>query len=321
MGVRYTAVTSMPQAAPRDFERDPERQRDVERWRDKLELRLDNRQVFFLFFGSAVVACMLFILGVMVGKRIESRGQAEAATPQDPLTALDRAHEPAAGATGAAQEPELSFPSTLIAGALGVGRGGRPLAAKTNKAVALVAAPKPIAPPAAPKVVAAPAPPKVVAAAAPPKIVAAPITAPVPKPAPPAPPTKIVAAVSLPKPASVSGKPVAVAPAASLTKAPAPVSPAKAVAAAPVPRPVGPAADPTKVKGKFTLQLSTFTTADEARAFADRYPGAFVIGSDAAGKGGTFRVRYGNFASYKEATDAKESFEKQHNMIALVAAR
>jgi hypothetical protein len=50
-------------------------ERHVERWRDKLELRLDNRQVFFLFFGSAVVACMLFVLGVMVGKRIESRGR------------------------------------------------------------------------------------------------------------------------------------------------------------------------------------------------------------------------------------------------------
>jgi hypothetical protein len=51
---------------------------NVERWREKVEVKLDNRQVFFLFFGSAVVACMLFVLGVMVGKRIESRGQADA---------------------------------------------------------------------------------------------------------------------------------------------------------------------------------------------------------------------------------------------------
>ena len=61
-----------------------ERESAGDRWRDKLELRLDNRQVFFLFFGSAVVACMLFILGVLVGKRIETRGQAEAAMPQIP---------------------------------------------------------------------------------------------------------------------------------------------------------------------------------------------------------------------------------------------
>ena len=50
MTVRYTAVDSMEEAALRDVDR------NAERWRDKIELRLDNRQVFFLFFGSAVVA-------------------------------------------------------------------------------------------------------------------------------------------------------------------------------------------------------------------------------------------------------------------------
>ena len=70
MTVRYTAIQGMEDPALRDVDR------NAERWRDKIELRLDNRQVFFLFFGSAVVACMLFVLGVMVGKRIESRGQA-----------------------------------------------------------------------------------------------------------------------------------------------------------------------------------------------------------------------------------------------------
>ncbi len=34
-----------------------------------------------------------------------------------------------------------------------------------------------------------------------------------------------------------------------------------------------------------------------------------------------YRVRYGNFGSFKEAATAKDNFEKQHNMIALVAAR
>ena len=92
MTVRYTAIDSMEDPALRDVDR------NAERWRDKIELRLDNRQVFFLFFGSAVVACMLFVLGVMVGKRIESRGQAAAPELQDPLAVLDRAHKPAGGA-------------------------------------------------------------------------------------------------------------------------------------------------------------------------------------------------------------------------------
>ena len=110
MTVRYTAVDSMEAPALLDVDRDVDR--SVERWREKIEIRLDNRQVFFLFFGSAVVACMLFVLGVMVGKRIESRGQAEAAAPPaDPLAALDRVHQPPPGV--AAPEPALTFPRTL----------------------------------------------------------------------------------------------------------------------------------------------------------------------------------------------------------------
>ena len=92
MSLRYTAMDSMDAAALSDAARESDREsdRNVERWREKIEVRLDNRQVFFLFFGSAVVACMLFVLGVMVGKRIESRGQAEAAPMADPLAALQR---------------------------------------------------------------------------------------------------------------------------------------------------------------------------------------------------------------------------------------
>ncbi len=112
MSVRYTATASMNEAALRD----EGRLRDVERWKDKIEVRLDNRQVFFLFFGSAVVACMLFVLGVIVGKRIESRGRAEAADVQDPLAALDRAHQPPFVAGPAAPPTELLFPKALQAG-------------------------------------------------------------------------------------------------------------------------------------------------------------------------------------------------------------
>ena len=37
-----------------------------------------------------MVACMLFVLGVIVGKRLESRGRAMAPVVEDPLAALDR---------------------------------------------------------------------------------------------------------------------------------------------------------------------------------------------------------------------------------------
>jgi len=248
MSLRYTAVASMDGPALEDA--DP----NVERWREKIEVKLDNRQVFFLFFGSAVVACMLFVLGVMVGKRIESRGQAEAPVLADPLAALDRAHQPPPGV--AAPDPQLTFPSTL----------GAPKV-KGPSAHTLSTPPK------------APSAPKVMA----------------------------------------TSKPIG--PAKPVAAAPKPIAPARPIVVAkPVPA-VAPPVDPAKAKGKYTLQLSTFTTSADAAAFVQKYPGAFVIAADVPGKGMTYRVRLGNYASYKDVVAAKESFEKQHNTIALIAAR
>jgi hypothetical protein len=81
--------------------------RDVERWRDKIEVRLDNRQVFFLFFGSALVACLLFVLGVVVGKRLESRGRAVAPEVEDPLALLDKV----ATTPRSTPSPAMTFPA------------------------------------------------------------------------------------------------------------------------------------------------------------------------------------------------------------------
>ena len=254
MTVRYTAIEGMEESALRDVDR------NAERWRDKIELRLDNRQVFFLFFGSAVVACMLFVLGVMVGKRIESRGQAASPDLQDPLAALDRAHKPVAGAA-AAPAPQLTFANTLIA---------PPAKASAPGAKAKT-------------------------------------------------PVKLASVAPAAKPAPLAPAAVAPQPPKPLAPAAAPPRPLAAVAAPP--KPVAPAADPAKSKGRFTLHLSTFATAEEANAFAQRYPGAFVVGGDVPGRGMAYRVRYGNFSSYKDATSAKDSFEKQNNVIALVAAR
>lgn len=248
MSLRYTAVASMDGPPLEDVDQ------NVERWREKIEVKLDNRQVFFLFFGSAVVACMLFVLGVMVGKRIESRGQAEAPVLQDPLAALDRAHQPPPGV--AAPDPALTFPSTL-------GLGGAPRL-KGSGAHSLSTLPKVL--PKAPVVAK---------------------SAPAPKP--------IAVAKPIPAP-----KPIAVA------------KPAPAVA---------PPVDPAKAKGKYTLQLSTVATSADAEALVQKYPGAFVIAADVPGKGMVYRVRLGNYGSYKDAVAAKDSFEKQHSTIALIAAR
>jgi septal ring-binding cell division protein DamX len=180
----------MNETAIRDLDglRDGGRLRDTDRWRDKIEVRLDNRQVFFLFFGSAVVACMLFVLGVIVGKRIESRGRADALEVQDPLAALDRAHEPSPTVAGPAAPPaELTFPKALSGGtgAKGTARADKnalvaalpkpivPAAALPKPVVPAAALPKPVAPALAPKPVAVAAPPKPIAIAAPKPVAAA----------------------------------------------------------------------------------------------------------------------------------------------------
>lgn len=64
-----------------------------ELYKDKVEVSLDGRQIFYLFFGGAAIVGLVFVLGVMVGRRVEARGhldRAETQTASDPLAALDR---------------------------------------------------------------------------------------------------------------------------------------------------------------------------------------------------------------------------------------
>jgi cell division septation protein DedD len=67
--------------------------RESELYKDKIEVSLDGRQIFYLFFGGAVIVGMVFVLGVMVGRRVEARGHLDRTDPSaaaDPLAALDR---------------------------------------------------------------------------------------------------------------------------------------------------------------------------------------------------------------------------------------
>ncbi len=63
--------------------------REMHKWKDKVELSLDNRQIFFLFFGLSVVGCFVFALGVMVGRRVDFDTVAEADAPPRGLALLD----------------------------------------------------------------------------------------------------------------------------------------------------------------------------------------------------------------------------------------
>jgi DedD protein len=92
--------------------------RDAEKLKDKIEVSLDGRQVFFLFFGGAVVAALVFVLGVMVGKRLEARERvthkAQTTAQVDPLAALD---ELGADERAESQGDDLAFATALAADA------------------------------------------------------------------------------------------------------------------------------------------------------------------------------------------------------------
>jgi cell division protein FtsN len=309
MSLRYTGEATMDEPALRD----------VERWKDKIEVRLDNRQVFFLFFGSAMVACMLFVLGVIVGKRLESRGRAEAPAIEDPLAVLDRF---GAVTTPSPAPATLTFPRALIGGGPSKNRPSSPerteradradkverierLAAERITAkptlTATAASPLPIPPSIAPAVPAAPVqtqpalPPSSKKLAALPRPVASP-----PKSAPLA-----RSAASLP----------AMRPAAPLTKVGSSGSASRAA-------PVAPAtAGGERSKGRFLLQLSSFQDRADADAFARRFAAqnAYVVATDIPGKGTWYRVRVGSYGNLQEASAAKTNFERDHNVIAYVA--
>lgn len=93
--------------------------REMHKWKDKVELSLDNRQIFFLFFGLSVVGCFVFALGVMVGRRVEWSPEGEvaalsgeglsllaAADPEsEPLTFKEGLSDPATGDVPPTRDP------------------------------------------------------------------------------------------------------------------------------------------------------------------------------------------------------------------------
>jgi DedD protein len=100
------------------------RKSEPELYKDKIEVSLDGRQIFYLFFGGAVIACLLFVLGVMVGKRVEARshvGRAATTAARDPLAALDQLDATSRGA-------QLSFQKALAGGNAPTGQVDRAIA-------------------------------------------------------------------------------------------------------------------------------------------------------------------------------------------------
>ncbi|MEO6953602.1 MAG: SPOR domain-containing protein [Polyangia bacterium] len=115
--------------------------RDLQHWKDKVELSLDGRQLFFLFFGGAVAACMLFALGIMTGRRLEARAIAmDTPSVEDPLAQLDQ--------LGDLEDEDLTYHRALTRDAHKADKVVKPgtASAAVSPSVALAQAPKPIAP-------------------------------------------------------------------------------------------------------------------------------------------------------------------------------
>ncbi|MGZ3437944.1 MAG: SPOR domain-containing protein [Polyangia bacterium] len=265
--------------------------RDLDRWKDKVEISLDGRQIFFLFFGSAVAACLIFVVGVLIGKRIEARALALQPAPiEDPLAALDQ--------LGDADEADegLTFHK-----ALAPARAEKPAGeAKKIEKPAPVEAKKvePKSQPMAPK-----------PAAAKPAVAVADDKADDDDDVKPA------------GEASKEAKPEAKAEAPK--PLPSPPKPQALPAARPQVVQQAGAKKPDATAAHFTLQLSAFPDKADAEEFMRKIQSAgykpFLVASEIPGKGVFYRVRVGDYGSRQSAVDAKAEFERKQRIIAYVA--
>lgn len=269
--------------------------------KDKVEFTLDNRQIFFLFFGLSVVGCFVFAMGVMVGRRGELQELPSVAQAQQ--SALVEGDEPVVadaysfkdGLRHPATEglPETRDPATPP-------RDEDDVRAEREAASGKLGAKKPGATTKKLPPIPAPGGKPAIASAA--KVVPALGGGDVQPPAP--------AAVKTPE-----------------TAAPAPMTP-PAVAIVEKPKdslltavkggatPAG----PTSKKG-YTLQMKAFSSPEDAEKLADRLRrnGHDVRVEAGEANGRTWhRVRLGSFDNWDAAVSAKAAFEKNEQVIAYV---
>ncbi len=274
--------------------------RDLDRMREKIEVRLEPRQVVMLALATTLFSGGLFAAGYAVGQR--QAPTAVAAT--DDLATLDAAEVPAEPSqpvmnpASALGEVEFLFPNTL---------GSRPArqrpARKPMRLPAEVVAPAG----ATPTKRATPAQPTAPAKTAPAKTA----------------PTKRAAVEDAPAPArpTLEVPRIAVAP---LAAAPAPKAAAPIAAPAPLPpppdedepptaEPAAPSEAPLVAPRKLTLQVKAAQEKAEADAFVAALRRAgfepHVILADVPGKGRFYRVRVGRFESMPEAREFQRKYK------------
>ncbi|GHG99267.1 hypothetical protein GCM10012319_65490 [Comamonas sp. KCTC 72670] len=302
---------------PKDFQA----MRDAHRMKEKFDVSLDNRQIVSLLIASIVVMGAVFVLGVVVGKKLA--GNADAVAAPDLLSALDAN---AQALQNAQQDQALIFPDELTRKAsTEVPPPPKPAVAKAPPPAEKPAAPKPpepakpaeSKPASAQRMALAPTPdpdtgelpPEEPKAAAPERVVVA--------EAPTAPPAAVAQAVP------VSGKVEAAAvPTRTTTTEGGGLKEAIARATQQPSQPASPPAQAVK-GGAFTLQLSASQDKHEAERFAaklrDRGYAPYILTAEVPGKGTWYRVRMGSFASRDAATRYLSDFKRETSLDAFVA--
>jgi len=284
--------------------------RDAHRMKEKFDVSLDNRQVVSLLIAGIIVMGAVFVLGVVVGKKLA--GDAQTATAPDLLSSLDAN----AQALQQAREtqPPLTFQDELT-------RKGTPPEPSKPRTVT-VAIPPP-APPPKPKPAEAPAPSPTgedPVAPSPTDDDYAPVAnakpaeskpadgKPTPKPAEPA-------KVADSKPATPPGK---VESETVPTRTTAPGAGMKEAIARATQKPTEAVSG-----GAFTLQLSAFQNRPEAERFAaklrDRGYAPFIVPAEVPNKGTWYRVRMGSFPSKDAASRYLTDFKRETQLQAFVA--
>jgi DedD protein len=281
--------------------------RENELYRDKIEVSLDGRQIFSLFFAGAVIVCAVFVIGIIVGKRVEARAHVDRAggtAAGDPLAALDRLEADA----------PLSFRRTLRGGQTAGGTVDSEIAAMAS---AQKAAQGELAP--AGKAAHVAAEHGKADKVEDKKVEDKKADKAEDKKADKADDRKVVDDERAE--AKPSAKPDAKADKLAKGDEADDVA-AKADAKKADEKKADEKKADEKKKSKYTLQLSAFQERGEAETFLSELRAAgyapFVVPAEVEGKGTFYRVRLGNYPSYDDAVAAKAEFERKINRIAYV---
>jgi len=283
--------------------------RDTHRMREKYDLSLDSRQVVSLLIGGIVVLGAVFVLGVLVGKKLAGTPRADHAP--DLLTALDHKSDALERARAA---PPLTFQEELT----------RPAVPTPTVARVAPATPPPTPAP-TPASSSAPTVARVTGPAAIPPTSATPAAA-MPTGSKPASPVR-AAAVPVTTAAATEAKPERKPEAEKKPEPAARPAPPESVATRSAPAAAHPAPkvpEATSATGAFTLQLGASLNRDDAERQAARLRekgyAPYIVTAEVPGKGTWYRVRMGSFPTKDAATRYLQDFKRETQAEAFVAS-